>query len=311
MRAPLIDSYMIDTFEKTQLRDVISNLNDFRAGLNIIQLVHVFEKALAVCEKNLRILGEPRNNEEDQRQDLTEVSIKFHELLKDALRGSYNDFEPPRAPESLRPQLRKTLESFEEHIRRYGCRYSVMSNLSWGYTNHIDFRFANRKPSEDIAGLPLYVEPEAIIKDISDRIEELKGQGLSASHVTNDLIHAQCSSWEPYARFFVSQAHYMVQNHVNKALKKCAPRHIEEAVQAQLIVPYFEARWNAMAQKVGELLRPYETMQLVKLNQVELDAALERWKRHRAGMQCMAVDAASSTALEVLDHAWAYYDVSL
>ncbi|KAK7915021.1 P-loop containing nucleoside triphosphate hydrolase protein [Apiospora marii] len=178
------------------------------------------QSGISECEMGLKELGHPRESQKEQRAYLIDISQRFTNLLRDAVRGDYsNRFFTAVELEChndrrLRAVVRKNLLGFSKNMHDNGCAQKIVTGFTWSIPNSISRR--------------------AYIENVQAMLEDYRGCELPGTFnpmVVGELFKRQITPWQG----ITSQVIEKIVNNVSHAaaamVKHVAPEDVAKHIQ--------------------------------------------------------------------------------
>lgn len=304
---------------RDKLRRIL--LQTLRRGLP--KLVQEIQQRIFVCETKLRLLGQPKVSEMEQRMQLTTISQNLRQLLEAGISGNYlSDLSNSPAihgssDKRLRAGLQKLLAEFAKEMRETGHTFALSEQDPASSTLSIDFASGATPPT----GGPIKATRQQILLAIDAWISANQGcelPGLCPPSIVADVFKTLSGPWQTIAKRYTSRCYSMVTRFFTEMLEEAAPSHVADAVMQRYAEDALETLSKQLDDKIEELLRPYRRGHLITANQVRLlsmvgagvevcHSELQSQQGHSGSGETVRQ---ASRAETVLSYASAYYDVS-
>ena len=233
------------------LRDKLSQvlLNYIRAELP--RLVDDVKEKLEDCKAALDRLRPNRDNLEQQRLFLLQISQEFQAVSNIALDGFYRHgfFGDPRSVEGYTKRLR-----------------AVIQNLNKDFANTVRLRGQTRRILDQIGTLSLHDRPNAIsredfITEIKDLLGITRGRkllGMFNPLIVSDLFFEQFRPWERLARQHLQKVWRASKAFLELLVSHLADERTSNALLSHIIDAVMDKKLSKMDEKLSELLSPYQ-----------------------------------------------------
>ena len=223
-------------------------------------------KAISSTETDLKALGSPRNEPQQQRNFLMVQAQKFQSLTLDALRGLYSEefFDVTSLdvipPTRLRTQVQDLNLAFACAMYNKGHQYHIVdgqvspdlgASLAPNATHNYNFL------------------PDPIRMDLATFLDERIGTQVRLSRpsglptlvnpwVIGAVFRQQAKPWEAIARQHVSDVYEAVQAYLEESLISMMDDETFTSLMHEHIEPELERRRARLENKLTELLTPYQ-----------------------------------------------------
>jgi hypothetical protein len=231
--------------------------------------------SLEECQKELNLLGAPRNSPQEQLAYISELSYKFDGILQQAQRGDYADisfFKPGLESinaRRLRAAIGNLNEDFAEAMYTKGHAYeiapdpvsesevsedeeSVQNNptAEWKYSNtkYNDLRLPERI---------YHTEYLQLVAELAYRSKGSELPGIPKSELIGELFRKYSEPWERIASLHIDTVWKVVNDALKLIANHVAPSETVEAIHRYLIEDKMQEMQKAVFWKLQELLKPY------------------------------------------------------
>lgn len=248
---------------RTKLSRVL--LQHIRNGLPTLGAA--INNAISSAETDLKALGAPRDEPQQQRNFLMEKAQKFQSLTLDALRGLYSDefFDVTSLdnipPTRLRTQIQDLNLAFACAMYNKGHRYHIVDSQS-GQDTGADIPAPNATQNFDSLPSPIPIDMAKFLDErIGAQVRLSRPSGLPTlvnPWVIGAVFRQQAKPWEGIARQHVSDVYEAVRGYLEESLTSMMDAETFDALMHEHIEPELERRRARLDQKLGELLTPYQ-----------------------------------------------------
>ncbi|KAJ4301309.1 hypothetical protein N0V90_003400 [Kalmusia sp. IMI 367209] len=220
--------------------------------------------AIYSAETELKALGSPRHEPQQQRNFLMEKAQKFQSLTLDALRGLYNEefFDVASLdvipPTRLRTQIQDLNLAFACAMYSKGHQYHIVDGQvspSLG---------ASSLATHNYDGLPnpIWIDLAKFLDErIGTQVRLSRPSGLPTlvnPWVIGAVFRQQAKPWEAIARQHLSDVYEAVQAYLEESLISMMDNETFHALMHEHVGPELESRRAQLDKKLTELLNPYQ-----------------------------------------------------
>ena len=248
---------------RTKLSRVL--LQHIRKGLPSLGVA--INNAILSTETDLKALGSPRDEPQQQRNFLMEKAQKFQSITLDALRGLYSDeFFDVTSLDSiphtrLRTQIQDLNLAFACAMYNKGHQYDIVDGrLSQdGGSNMLE---PNTTQNYDGLPNPISIDMAKFLDErIGAQVRLSRPSGLPTlvnPWVIGAVFRQQAKPWEAIARQHVGDVYGAVQSYLEESLTSMMDPQTFDALMHEHIEPELERRRARLDEKLSELLTPYQ-----------------------------------------------------
>ena len=283
------------------------------------QLVNDIKSRITACEHLALKLGEPKLNESEQRKQLTSISQRLCGLIEAAIRGDYMHSKPFFYESSeyngsvrrMRARLRAHLNTFAEHMRNKGQRFSLVSDESPNLATVQTLDFLSSSAAFDFSHGTELITFQNLKRSVVDLIKESRGtepERMFSPIVVGSMFSYQSSQWESIAGESAQACWKIAEEFFHQALYYVAPPHIAETVLQSIGEPYLDRIQEDLMKKLRELLKPYKSRHFSTLTTDNMAAKKE--DEMRSLLESGLVVTKDAQALQALDIVDMQYGVS-
>lgn len=223
--------------------------------------------AIASAETDLKALGIPRQEPQQQRNFLMEKAQKFQTLTLDALRGLYIEefFRAPSLtvipPTRLRTRIQDLNLAFACAMYNKGHRYHIIDGQS-SPISEADFLTYDAAHNYNSLPDPLRIDLANFLSDqIGNQVRLSRPSGLPTivnPWVVGAVFREQAKPWEAIARQHIDDVYEAVQAYLEESLISMMDNETFDALMHEHIGPELEKRRARLDKKLTELLTPYQ-----------------------------------------------------
>lgn len=258
-----------------RLRDRLSKVLMDITSLALPGILSKISSSLDECQKELNLLGAPRNSRQEQLAYISELSYKFDVILQQAKRGDYADnsfFEPGLElinARRLRAAIGKLNEDFVEAMYMRGHAYEIAPDPV--YENEVnqheesvqnkptgEWKFWNPKYYD--LRLPkriYYTEYLDLVADLAHQNKGSELPGIPNSHLIGEMFRQYSEPWERIASLHIDTVWKVVNEALKLVANHVAPSETAKAIHRCLIEDKMQEMQRAIFRKLQELLKPY------------------------------------------------------
>ncbi|KAK8071806.1 hypothetical protein PG996_005154 [Apiospora saccharicola] len=199
------------------------------------------------CEITLELMGQVRESQKEQRAYLIDISQRFTNLLRDAVKGYYSDrfFTDVdlnrHNHRRLRAIVRKHLVGFSKNMHDNGCAENIVTGV--------------------VLPRPGNITRQAYIGKVQAMLENYRGCELPGTFnpmIVGELFKRQIVPWQD----LVSQVIGQIVNDVTCAaaamVKHVAPMDVAKHIQSAITEPEIHELGQKLADMAHQLLVPLE-----------------------------------------------------
>jgi Dynamin family/Dynamin central region len=213
------------------------------------------------CKARLELLRGPGRNLDEKQHYLAQIANRFENLIREAVGdvGAYYDKFFSDDALRLRSVVKSQNDTFVEWM--YG----------WGHTCEVKDSPQRREIEAPVVELegnfqqladPSIISGEeflAMVKAVQSKNLCNEFPGTFNSATINILFREQSKRWRHIARAHISQVWDAAFNVLKIAAQEAAGNeYTADALINCIIVPEMDTKWNALSDKLDEVLRPYE-----------------------------------------------------
>lgn len=324
-------------------------IETLRAKLSRVLLQHIREElpslsagikeAIEKTEYKLKGLGNPRDEQQQQRNYLMEKAQRFQSLTLDALRGIYEDpfFKGKSLDSILASRLRTGVQNlniaFAYAMYRKGHQWQIDDDpylATSGFPSHHSIAIHNYDALPD----PIRISrAEFEEEQIGTQVRLSRRSGLTSivnPWVIGEIFRQQAQPWEAIARRHLIDVVHAVAVYLHESLSQMMDSETFNALMQEHIEPELEARLNRLEKKLKELLIPFQKQEPIIYSpgfvndlahiRMERDAATDPQSSSGKPQQNVAQQQAPTQLLtegmdgytntDICDHMHSYYKVS-
>ncbi|KAH8700709.1 vacuolar sorting protein [Talaromyces proteolyticus] len=283
-----------------RLREILLN----RIKLELPKVTRRVQLEIRRCHSRLEKFGNPRNSPKDQMNFLTELSVKFQVLCRDAIHGYYtHDFFSDDREDSTR-RLRAIIfnmsEEFANKMYERGHTYEIVDGKT-----------------EITQTSPQQIHRADYMMKIQGYLQQYRGRELQGNFNPAVIDHAfkqNSRSWGRIARDYVREVCEIMETFLDDLLDAITEPDMAHRLSRGLFYPALERKLRLVNEKVTELLEPFKTGHPATLNR-QFIANLRELQSREKGMptgkerqsETLDYDACS----QILDCMTAYYGIAL
>ncbi|OOF92570.1 hypothetical protein ASPCADRAFT_8843 [Aspergillus carbonarius ITEM 5010] len=291
------------------------------------------------CQQQLDGLGQPRTTINEQRSYLLHISQSFQNIVRAGVDGAYNDpfFERVDSVDQYPKRIRGVVQNMNEKFARDISEY--------GHYRHTSDSPNNKEDSTGEA--QTVVTRQEYIQHVELLLRESRGRELPGTFnpiVVNDLFQEQSQLWQNIAESHLHNVWAATNAFIIAVIRAVSDAATTVSLLQEVTVPAFDDRFQAMKQKLTEVLERYRsghpitysrefTETLLKDRRERLKAVfsdgledfIEQQHRYSSSyldsedvgpilnkiFEFNEVDPARFVAAEALDSSLAYYKVAL
>jgi GTPase SAR1 family protein len=255
-------------------------ITTLRSKLSRVLLQHIRQElpslsaailnALKATEDSLKGLGQPRDEQQQQRSCLMNKADQFQLLTRDALRGIYTDnfFKTSTSdiipPARLRTRIQDLNIAFAHTMYCKGHYWQVMDgqfSLGQGYPSHMSTAFDNYQDLRE----PENIERARFLDEVvGARVRLSRSSGLLSitnPWVIGEIFREQAQPWEAIARRHLEEVYDAVNKYLNDILSTMMDDDMLHALLQEHIEPELQRRWHGLSAKLNELLLPFQNQE--------------------------------------------------
>lgn len=266
-----------DTVGIHTLREKLSKVLFDQIRAELPTLIEDIEGKLNDCRGTLARLGPSRDDFDQQRLFLLQISQEFQAISKAALDGSYGHsfFGEPRSTDGYSKRLRAVVQNlnveFAESIRLRGQQRRI-----------VEENVSSSNPTQDMET----VSRARFIDEIRELLNITRGRelpGMFNPLIVGDLFLEQSRPWERLARQHLKNVWQAARSFLDLLVSHLADEPTSEALLGQVIDPLMDEKLKSMNRKLDEILRPYQTGHPITYNHYFTETIQKvRGKRHEA-----------------------------
>lgn len=242
-------------------------------------IVSDIDSKIVRCERVAATLGQPLEDDAARRNELTKITAQMQSLVSAAMLGHYNLFgqfffdgtEIDANPRQLRTRLRERLDKYSEDILQRGYRFQYADDEDGATDQAISF-FARRNDARTCA-ITEYLLAADLEDSVEKHIKKCKAgepAGTVAPVAYTSILSFQCSGWEFITQRCVERCWKIAKDFYMYALFHAAPEHIATQIAKKFVDSKFECSKVRLAEKLKELLKPYQNRDFFTLNEEDL-----------------------------------------
>ncbi|KAL1598019.1 hypothetical protein SLS60_008507 [Paraconiothyrium brasiliense] len=223
--------------------------------------------AISSAETDLKALGSPRHDPQQQRNFLMGKAQKFQSLTLDALRGLYNEefFEVTSfhdiPPTRLRTQIQDLNLAFACAMYSKGHQYHIVDGQGSPDLG-ASFLASNATYNYNCLPDPISIDLAKFLDErIGTQVRLSRPSGLPTlvnPWVIGAVFRQQAKPWEAIARQHVSDVYEAVQAYLEESLISMMDSETFYALMHEHVGPELERRRAQLDRKLTELLTPYQ-----------------------------------------------------
>ncbi|GAW18677.1 hypothetical protein ANO14919_081580 [Xylariales sp. No.14919] len=242
-------------------------------------LVKEIEAALSTRQSALEKLGKPREETEDLRAYLLEIAEKFQRLVRDGVEGRYHheffgELNDARDNRKLRALLRRLNSAFYVTLVTKGVDRKVHwenerpqfqeETISW-----VQDEEAPEYLQPCLSLFDRFPDPASIFEsNLHEELEQLAAAnqgtefpGLPNANLGFQLFRMQVRPWHGIAEFYLEQVTGFAKSFVEELFIHIigADSQTATAILVGYVDPWFQSKRDVLADKLREVLRPYES----------------------------------------------------
>jgi GTPase SAR1 family protein len=248
------------------LRTHLSQIFDAHTEAALPAIYRELKQQEDYCEEELKRLGTSRNSLQDQIYHLTGISVQFHGLTSDAVKGRNDCLLLWDGENTFCSLLYEQYMAFAVAMHQYGHTFEMSDD---GPNDYQQKRAP--PPMVSLTGQSqLFPHPERKTRqELLDWIQKLCGTrrgrqlGLPDPLNINRAFREQSKNWRMIAEAYLNSVWNITRDLLLKAVMSSvtdAGEHTAEGLIINLINPEMEHRKERVRQKLNEILRPYESL---------------------------------------------------
>ncbi|KAJ4352571.1 uncharacterized protein N0V89_007920 [Didymosphaeria variabile] len=225
------------------------------------------QDAISLAETDLKALGSPRHEPQQQRNFLMGKAQKFHSLTLDALRGLYNEefFEVSSfhviPPTRLRTQIQDLNLAFACAMYSKGHQYHIVDGQVSPDLG-ANFLASNATHNYNCLPNPIWIDLAKFLEErIGTQVRLSRPSGLPTlvnPWVIGAVFRQQAKPWEAIARQHISDIYEAVQAYLEESLSSMMDSETFDSLMHEHVEPELERRRAQLDKKLTELLTPYQ-----------------------------------------------------
>ncbi|KAK1962852.1 hypothetical protein LY78DRAFT_220912 [Colletotrichum sublineola] len=225
---------------------------------------------LSEREVELEKLGIPRSTTEDMRAYLIDIAGNFQRLVRDGIRGHYNDpfFGGFNGRER---KLRSRLRNFNRAIRHLlltcGAAQEVIGR-SYGPLNEYEtpgYLSDLLHSYYDDIGCPEYIDWKELTKQLEDQAAANQGTefpGYANMDIVIQLFQKQAQPWQKISEVHLDKVVGVVKAFVDEAFEHIigpsSSSSTTSAILSTSVDQFFDEKEKVLSAKLKEILRPFK-----------------------------------------------------
>lgn len=322
------------------LRSRLSKLLLHQIASELPSLVNEISQEIDDCKSQLEFLGQPRISPQEQRIYLIKISQSFQSIMQAALDGTYTD-----------PFFSDSIEEGSAYSRRIRAVIQNLSrDFANEMANDGQYyKITDSPKKEKVAGKAIEMTRDDFVKKVVDMMSYRRGRELPNSFspaIVTDLFREQSAPWKSIVRRHILKVWKETKLFLNELVEHISDPETVTAIMKTVIYPRLDSILASLQEQTAALLYPYENDHPVTYNsdftkalqKIRLDrhspqldeilrnhfpnATLTSTSHHMSVyvnfvslkqelVQRLEPDLDRWSALEALDSANAYYEVSL
>lgn len=233
------------------LRERLSVVLRDQITQEIPSLIREIEKGSDSCRMDLRRLGPPRAEVEDQRRYLLQASHTFSTLMKSAVDGTYNGtfFGDAMTLESAGRRLRALLQNIL-------LRFSTQMRRN-GHARHIERRVTKDQQKAN----PRLVSQEDFVSEVVELMRRSRGRELPGTfnpQIIQHLFHQQSYPWRSLCNDCIAEIEATVQAFVDTLLRHTMDETTSHGLYNRVIGPQLEQLCKSLEEMTDKILVMHE-----------------------------------------------------
>ena len=236
------------------LRERLSKLLLVQIAAELPSLIEEIELKSAVCRTQLKKLGQPRANIEEQRLYLLTLSQSCQSLTKAAVDGTYNNifFGDAKTKAGYQKRIRAVVQnlnqSFAETIAREGHRYTITDSS-------IESPPKTRRSNVKTLTRAKFLDR---IEDLMKRTRGRELPGTFNPMIISDLFLEQSQPWEELTQSHIQQVAHAVGIFLKHLISYIADTSTSDALFQTLVEPALEQIVKDLKGKTRDLLASHQ-----------------------------------------------------
>ncbi|KAF2634975.1 P-loop containing nucleoside triphosphate hydrolase protein [Massarina eburnea CBS 473.64] len=263
-------------------------IETLRSKLSRVLLQHIrkelpslsatIQDAIEATESSLKTLGNPRDDQQQQRNYLMTKAQRFGTLTREALQGVYSDpfFKADSSsgiipPTRLRTQILELNLAFALAMYSKGHQYHIIDrNTPTSVPESYDQSSMALQNYDDLPEPIIIEKAEYLEKEIYAEVRISRATALYSLEVNpgviREVFRQQAKPWKAVAQRHLKDVYDVVLEYLNESLGSTMDQETLNALMQEHIEPEMEKRQQRLSQKLNELLVPYQKQEPAMYN---------------------------------------------